>query len=65
MAINEKENENVEDKRSKNRVLEIFSRMSNAIVNGIAGAGGGIVAQIITYPLQTVSFCLSLSVFVG
>ncbi|XP_042014994.1 peroxisomal nicotinamide adenine dinucleotide carrier-like isoform X2 [Salvia splendens] len=29
--------------------------MSNAIVNGIAGAGGGIVAQIITYPLQTVN----------
>lgn len=28
--------------------------MSNAIVNGFAGAGGGIVAQIITYPLQTV-----------
>ncbi|KAI3461925.1 hypothetical protein Pfo_018588 [Paulownia fortunei] len=29
--------------------------MSNAIVNGMAGAGGGIVAQIITYPLQTVN----------
>ncbi|KAL1540915.1 hypothetical protein AAHA92_25198 [Salvia divinorum] len=29
--------------------------MSNAIVNGIAGAGGGIVAQIVTYPLQTVN----------
>ncbi|KAH6766545.1 Mitochondrial substrate carrier family protein [Perilla frutescens var. hirtella] len=29
--------------------------MSNAIVNGVAGAGGGIVAQIITYPLQTVN----------
>ncbi|KAL2487717.1 Peroxisomal nicotinamide adenine dinucleotide carrier [Forsythia ovata] len=27
--------------------------MSNAVVNGMAGAGGGIVAQIITYPLQT------------
>ena len=27
--------------------------MSNAIVNGLAGAGGGIIAQIITYPLQT------------
>jgi hypothetical protein len=23
-------------------------------VNGLAGAGGGIIAQIITYPLQTV-----------
>ncbi|KAL3616394.1 hypothetical protein CASFOL_039784 [Castilleja foliolosa] len=29
--------------------------MSNAIVNGVAGASGGIVAQIITYPLQTVN----------
>ncbi|KAL0460545.1 UNVERIFIED_CONTAM: Peroxisomal nicotinamide adenine dinucleotide carrier [Sesamum latifolium] len=29
--------------------------MSNAIVNGMAGAGGGIIAQIITYPLQTVN----------
>ncbi|KAL8484352.1 hypothetical protein ACS0TY_026869 [Phlomoides rotata] len=29
--------------------------MSNAIVNGLAGAGGGIVAQIFTYPLQTVN----------
>ncbi|EYU32812.1 hypothetical protein ABFS82_14G048100 [Erythranthe guttata] len=29
--------------------------MSSAIVNGMAGAGGGIIAQIITYPLQTVN----------
>ncbi|KAK6228816.1 Mitochondrial substrate/solute carrier - like 10 [Theobroma cacao] len=29
--------------------------MSNAIANGVAGAGAGIVAQIITYPLQTVN----------
>jgi hypothetical protein len=28
--------------------------MSSAVVNGLAGAGGGIIAQIITYPLQTV-----------
>nr|GMD43537.1 peroxisomal nicotinamide adenine dinucleotide carrier-like [Ipomoea batatas] len=28
---------------------------SNAVVNGLAGAGGGIIAQIITYPLQTVN----------
>jgi hypothetical protein len=28
--------------------------MSNAVLNGLAGAGGGIIAQIITYPLQTV-----------
>ncbi|GLT35336.1 hypothetical protein SLA2020_098010 [Shorea laevis] len=28
---------------------------SNAIANGVAGAGGGIIAQIITYPLQTVN----------
>lgn len=33
---------------------------SNAIANGLAGAGGGIIAQIITYPLQAV---LSLSLF--
>ncbi|XP_047323301.1 peroxisomal nicotinamide adenine dinucleotide carrier-like isoform X1 [Impatiens glandulifera] len=29
--------------------------MSSAVVSGIAGAGGGIIAQIITYPLQTVN----------
>lgn len=29
--------------------------MSNAVVNGLAGAGGGIIAQIITYPLQSVN----------
>lgn len=29
--------------------------MSNAVLNGLAGAGAGIVAQIITYPLQTVN----------
>ncbi|KAG6468316.1 hypothetical protein ZIOFF_072992 [Zingiber officinale] len=29
--------------------------MSNALVNGLAGAGGGIIAQIITYPIQTVN----------
>jgi len=28
--------------------------MSSAAVNGLAGAGGGIIAQIITYPLQTI-----------
>ncbi|XP_054823778.1 peroxisomal nicotinamide adenine dinucleotide carrier-like isoform X2 [Prosopis cineraria] len=28
---------------------------SNAMANGLAGAGGGIIAQIITYPLQTVN----------
>ncbi|GFS35920.1 mitochondrial substrate carrier family protein [Actinidia rufa] len=27
----------------------------NAVVNGLAGAGGGIIAQIITYPLQSVN----------
>ncbi|XP_078437910.1 peroxisomal nicotinamide adenine dinucleotide carrier-like [Wolffia australiana] len=31
------------------------SSASNAVANGLAGAGGGIVAQIITYPLQTVN----------
>ncbi|KAI5006086.1 hypothetical protein ZWY2020_033329 [Hordeum vulgare] len=29
--------------------------MSSAVVNGLAGTGGGIIAQIITYPLQTVN----------
>ncbi|AQK95243.1 Peroxisomal nicotinamide adenine dinucleotide carrier-like [Zea mays] len=29
--------------------------MSSAAVNGLSGAGGGIIAQIITYPLQTVN----------
>ncbi|KAL6645837.1 hypothetical protein ACP70R_017445 [Stipagrostis hirtigluma subsp. patula] len=29
--------------------------MSDALINGVAGAGGGIVAQILTYPLQTVN----------
>ncbi|ONI05294.1 hypothetical protein PRUPE_5G000200 [Prunus persica] len=29
--------------------------MSNAVANGLAGAGGGMIAQIITYPLQTVN----------
>ncbi|XP_074556317.1 peroxisomal nicotinamide adenine dinucleotide carrier-like [Curcuma longa] len=29
--------------------------MSNALVNGLAGAGGGIIAQIITYPVQIVN----------
>lgn len=38
--------------------------MSDAVVNGLAGAGGGIVAQILTYPLQAVSagslsFCVT------
>ena len=28
--------------------------MSDALINGLAGAGGGIIAQLITYPLQTV-----------
>lgn len=28
---------------------------SNALANGLAGAGGGIIAQILTYPLQTVN----------
>lgn len=28
---------------------------SDALINGLAGAGGGIIAQLITYPLQTVN----------
>ena len=32
--------------------------MSDALINGLAGAGGGIIAQLITYPLQTVPFPL-------
>ncbi|KAK9098269.1 hypothetical protein Syun_025314 [Stephania yunnanensis] len=27
--------------------------MSDALINGVAGAGGGIIARLITYPLQT------------
>ncbi|PKA60392.1 Peroxisomal nicotinamide adenine dinucleotide carrier [Apostasia shenzhenica] len=29
--------------------------MSHALANGMAGAGGGIIAQILTYPLQIVN----------
>ncbi|KAL3820167.1 hypothetical protein ACJIZ3_006072 [Penstemon smallii] len=29
--------------------------MSDALINGLAGAGGGIIAQLITFPLQTVN----------
>ncbi|XP_052310816.1 peroxisomal nicotinamide adenine dinucleotide carrier-like isoform X3 [Populus trichocarpa] len=29
--------------------------MSDALINGLAGAGGGIIAQLITYPLLTVN----------
>ncbi|XP_073396598.1 peroxisomal nicotinamide adenine dinucleotide carrier isoform X2 [Physcomitrium patens] len=29
--------------------------MSDAVVNGLAGAGGGFVAQVLTYPLQAVN----------
>ncbi|KAJ6842753.1 peroxisomal nicotinamide adenine dinucleotide carrier [Iris pallida] len=29
--------------------------MSDAVINGVAGAGGGIIAQLLTYPLQTVN----------
>eukprot|EP01018_Ginkgo_biloba_P028669 Gb_13403 [translate_table: standard] len=29
--------------------------MSDALVNGLAGAGGGIIAQIVTYPLQSLN----------
>ncbi|CAN0837860.1 Peroxisomal nicotinamide adenine dinucleotide carrier, partial [Linum grandiflorum] len=32
-----------------------FSPMSDALINGLAGAGGGIIAQLLTYPLQTVN----------
>lgn len=28
--------------------------MSSALANGLAGAGGGLIAQILTYPLQAV-----------
>jgi adenine nucleotide transporter 17 len=36
--------------------------MSDALINGLAGAGGGIVAQLLTYPLQTVRLASSLPV---
>lgn len=35
--------------------------MSDALINGLAGAGGGIIAQLITYPLQTVIFLFNSS----
>ena len=35
--------------------------MSDALINGLAGAGGGIIAQLITYPLQTVRFLVNFS----
>jgi adenine nucleotide transporter 17 len=31
------------------------AEMSDALINGVAGAGGGIIAQLLTYPLQTVN----------
>lgn len=37
--------------------------MSDALINGLAGAGGGIIAQLITYPLQTVRIAPDLYVF--
>lgn len=37
--------------------------MSDAVVNGLAGARGGIVAQLLTYPLQAVRFRSSLAWF--
>ena len=33
---------------------ELTPNMSDAAVNGLAGALGGIIAQILTYPIQTV-----------
>lgn len=36
--------------------------MSDALINGLAGAGGGIIAQLITYPLQTVRFVIFLPI---
>ena len=39
--------------------------MSDALINGLAGAGGGIIAQLITYPLQTVRFSLTLFFFLS
>jgi hypothetical protein len=39
--------------------------MSDALINGLAGAGGGIVAQLLTYPLQTVRLASSLPVACG
>lgn len=49
----------------KNRRATKSMSKSDAVANGLAGAGGGIIAQIITYPLQTVpSFlCFALLYF--
>nr|GEU46833.1 peroxisomal nicotinamide adenine dinucleotide carrier-like [Tanacetum cinerariifolium] len=38
-----------------NKHQSINQSMSNALVNGLAGAGGGMIAQILTYPLQSVN----------
>lgn len=37
--------------------------MSDAVINGLAGAGGGIIAQLITYPLQTVRVFLLIVIW--
>jgi len=37
------------------RVRRAGGEMSDALINGLAGAGGGIIAQLLTYPLQTVN----------
>lgn len=42
-------------KRRKKSREHVGFAMSDALVNGLAGAGGGIIAQILTYPLQAVN----------
>lgn len=39
--------------------------MSDAVINGLAGAGGGIIAQLITYPLQTVRHAPATNLCLG
>ncbi|XP_050230467.1 peroxisomal nicotinamide adenine dinucleotide carrier-like isoform X2 [Mercurialis annua] len=57
-AVDEKERKKSKvikrKERQKQRKKKKMSK-SDAVANGIAGAGGGIIAQIITYPLQTVN----------
>jgi hypothetical protein len=39
--------------------------MSDALINGLAGAGGGIIAQLLTFPLQTVRDSARLAASLG
>ena len=42
-------------KRFEFSAVGVSEEMSDAVVNGLAGAGGGIVSLVLTYPLLAVS----------